>query len=160
MGAVLPTHRQGGSRMKAQCERDGTVFEAKIWQYPTSGLSLSREKCKEAGYMYPCLFINCPTCGRRYFRMADGTWISDCPLRILWRELPEEERVATVVRGCQTFECPVCGGTVIRDVRVTFVGHRATKVAAVEDYVCCVCGFHPENVGGNVLGIKEVANGS
>ena len=69
--------------MKVRCERDGTVFEVEPAVYPLPAYPMSKERCEEDGYRFPCRCINCPICGRGYFQEIDGRWMSDRPLTIL-----------------------------------------------------------------------------
>ncbi len=73
--------------MKVRCERDGREFTPTVLSYP-----VFREDVEESGYfafndedsgMLLGKQINCPTCGRGYMKMADGTWESDRKLTIL-----------------------------------------------------------------------------
>ena len=68
--------------MKVRCERDDTEFEVDPRPYPLPG------KQSKFHHQDGDEFIECPTCGRRYFRQdgSDGDevgWVSDRQLTIL-----------------------------------------------------------------------------
>lgn len=69
--------------MLVKCERDGTIFSATVVPYPSPHRQ-SKFHSKDGDR-----FIECPTCGRRYF-YQDGVnfddeigWVSDRQLTIL-----------------------------------------------------------------------------
>ena len=69
--------------MKVRCERDGATFNVIPRLYPSEENPSKEYDCLKAGYRFPCRFIDCITCCRRYIQETDGQWISDRPLTIL-----------------------------------------------------------------------------
>lgn len=75
-----------GCEFRVRCERDNTTFDTISRPYPTAAKQMT--EYDSAGDR----FIECPTCGRRYFHHDDrednepearGKWYSDRPLTIL-----------------------------------------------------------------------------
>lgn len=57
--------------MKVRCLRDDTMFDAVIKPYPTSNKpSTMYDKDGDK-------YIDCPTCGRRYFHYNSGSQLAD-----------------------------------------------------------------------------------
>ncbi len=63
--------------MKVQCRRDNTKFDATIVPYPS--IEKPSTHYTEQGDRY----IECPTCGRRYFMTDSHEYYADRPLLIL-----------------------------------------------------------------------------
>lgn len=73
--------------MRVKCPRDDTTFDVEPRVYPHPDYLWSKERCEEGGYAHPCLVIDCPTCGRGYFKDADGVFRSDRDLTVIEEEV-------------------------------------------------------------------------
>lgn len=56
--------------MKVKCLRDNTIFDAIISPYPTERQTRFMDKDGDK-------YIECPTCGRRYFHYNEGKDLQD-----------------------------------------------------------------------------------